>query len=131
MTTSKFSATRNFREDDTDQQKAIPFILIASSKGLVDVIINYRLIHNKKAIRLINALKLLILNTLMLYFGYKVMNNYIKRYAEDISYEQVNIIRIQQIFLFAWLAYFVIKGLKTLFSVPVPSKISDSSHSKA
>jgi hypothetical protein len=59
------------------------------------------------------------------------MNNYIKRYAEDISYEQVNIIRIQQIFLFAWLAYFVIKGLKTLFSAPIPSTISDSSHSKA
>lgn len=31
----------------------------------------------------------------MLYFGYKVMNNYIKRYAEEISYEEINAIRVQ------------------------------------
>ena len=76
-----------YLEDDTDQEKAIPFILIFSIKGLIDVTINHRLFDKKISPKLLQTIKLLFLNPLMLYFGYHIMNNYIKRYAEGISYE--------------------------------------------
>ena len=76
-----------YLEDDTDEEKAIPFILFFSIKGLVDTLIKHRLCSDKINPNLLQNIKLIILNPLMLYSGYHVMNNYIKRYAEDISYE--------------------------------------------
>lgn len=49
------------------------------------------------------------------YLGISLMSKYIKRHAETISYEEINLIRVQQLLYWLIILRYLIKGLLGCF----------------
>lgn len=85
--------------------------------------------ERSKAISLIiKTIRGVMLVPLSCYLGMGVMNDYIKRHAETISYEEINIIRAQQLLYWLLVLYSMIRALCSLLTPKDADPVHPKNH---